>query len=136
MAYYRRKAWAIDAYTYEADTHCVACTIARWQAGGFKVQAGHPEGAGTDENGVPYAAQDNEGNLIHPVFASDEGAVDDSGRGLGMTCRTCGDVIRDPDPDPDPDPEPDDEDPDDASPADDGGLDFDILARIGRNWQD
>lgn len=127
MAHYGRKAWAIEAYTYEADTHCIACTVARWRAGGFKLQADHAEGDATDEHGLPYAAEDNEGNPVHPVFANDEGAIDETGRDLGMICGTCGDVIRDPDPD--------DEEPDDASPADDGGLDFDILARIGRNWQ-
>ena len=106
----------------------MACTLARWQAGRFSLQAGHAEGADTDEHGVPYAAQDNEGNPVHPVFAIDEGAVDDSGRDLGMACGTCGDVIR----------EPDDEEPADEpliSAADDAGLDFDALARIGRDWQ-
>ena len=131
-------AWSIDAYTYEADTHCVACTLARWQAGRFSLQSDHPDGTDTDEHGVPYAAQDNEGNSVHPVFATDEGAVDDSGRNLGMACGTCGGVIREPDDEELADEELADEELDDESlisAADDAGLDFDILARIGRDWQ-
>ena len=76
-----------------------------------------------------YLTDHHNRDCVHPVFASDEGAVDDSGRDLGLVCATCGHVIR----------EPDDEEPDNElliSAADDAGLNFDALARIGRNWQD
>ena len=45
------------AYTYEADIHCIDCTNKRYESNGF--------------NGK-YNALDNEGNLVHPLFSTDE----------------------------------------------------------------
>jgi hypothetical protein len=56
----------IMCYSYEADLHCISCTVARF--GGVL-----PCALGADENGVPYDVTDNEGNAIHPVFETDEG---------------------------------------------------------------
>ena len=67
----------------------MACTRARWAAGGFVPQVD----TSTDENGVPYAAMDREGNRVHPVFASDEGMIDDDGNALPLTCGTCREII-------------------------------------------
>jgi hypothetical protein len=47
----------VIAYTYEADIHCIDCTRKRYESGGF--------------NGI-YDSLDNEGNLIHPLFDTDE----------------------------------------------------------------
>ena len=44
----------IIGYSFEADHHCVACTEARF---------GAP---------VPEDAEDDEGNPVHPIFASEE----------------------------------------------------------------
>ena len=61
------------AYTYEADTHCIPCTVKRFAyfdhtgnvwAGGSLVKV--------DWYGVYLDQQDNEGNLVHPVFSTDE----------------------------------------------------------------
>jgi hypothetical protein len=67
----------VIAYTYEADVHCPACTQARHLKGGFKIDWDlHCEMIKTtctiDANQVPYCATDKEGNLIHPVFSTDE----------------------------------------------------------------
>jgi hypothetical protein len=53
---YARKAWEIVGWTYDADVHCNACTQKR-----FSVYA-------LSES----FATDSEGNMVHPIFASDE----------------------------------------------------------------
>lgn len=63
----------IIAYTYDADFQCVDCTVDKTVRGVFKIDLNHPYASpGNDEHGVPYAAVDSEGNLIHPVFSTDE----------------------------------------------------------------
>ena len=47
----------IIAYTYEADYHCMACTFKR--CGGY-----------WKDSTFPYL--DSEGNLVHPLFSTDE----------------------------------------------------------------
>ena len=47
----------IIAYTYEADHHCIDCTVERFESNGF--------------NGE-YNVEDNEGNLIHSLYSTDE----------------------------------------------------------------
>lgn len=61
MAY--RKTYEVVGYTYEADHHCVDCTVARF---------------GTDLDIV----EDSEGNSIHPMFLGD--LIEST------TCGTCG----------------------------------------------
>lgn len=57
-------------YTYEADTHCVACARARF---------------GADANGFPpETARDSEGNEPHPIAPWDETPC------RGEWCGTCG----------------------------------------------
>ena len=65
---------AIIAYDYEADHHCIECTIERQARGELKPSDHWMEQAGprTDEHGIKYAATDNEGNNIHPVFDTDQ----------------------------------------------------------------
>lgn len=59
----------IIGYVYQADTHCIACTQARR----FDLDPDHPHASpGVDENGVSLAAIDDERNLVHPMFSTDE----------------------------------------------------------------
>lgn len=55
----------IIGYSYEADFHCVRCAQVRI----FDVLAS-PKGC--DENEIPLAAQDGEGNPVTPVFSTDD----------------------------------------------------------------
>jgi len=80
----------IVAYTYNAGIHCPACAAAAHEKGRFRDAPGLPPG--TDEHGLPYAAADSEGNLVHPVFSTDEPPVE------GWYCETCDAVIAKPDP--------------------------------------
>ena len=63
----------IIAYTYEADVHCPACTKKAGQR--MLLDHRHPYAMGTswiDDNGIEYDLVNSEGNLIHPVFNTDE----------------------------------------------------------------
>lgn len=62
----------IIGYTFEADYHCVECTLSRHHEHPFVLE--YPEGMDKkpDENGLPFAAVDNEGNSVHPIFSTDE----------------------------------------------------------------
>ena len=63
----------IIAYAYEADTHCIACTV-KW----FSDELGSKMNFTrcVDENGVWDDPQcptlEYEGNPIHPIFSTDE----------------------------------------------------------------
>ena len=59
----------IMAYTYEADYHCPSCTRTRfhWTNKAYGYDMGL-----LDSWGIPDSATDREGNLIHPVFNTDE----------------------------------------------------------------
>jgi hypothetical protein len=63
-------------YAYEADLHCVGCTVARFGQ--------YNPGGDCDENGLKYSNQDDEGNAINPVFETDEGTP------WLAVCGTCG----------------------------------------------
>lgn len=60
----------VVAYTYEADFHCIACTRQRFG----KHRLAHMPSAphDYDNNGIDYKQADREGNLVHPVFGSDQ----------------------------------------------------------------
>lgn len=75
------KAWEIIAWTYEADIHCPDCARKRF---GDAID----NGSDADHDGPPPT--DNEGNEVHPMFASDE--TDPQGE----TCGTCGAEISEP----------------------------------------
>ena len=62
---------AVIGYTFEADTHCNKCTEERFDDDGH----GH------------FYGEDNEGNLIHPIFDQDEVLET-------MNCGECGHTIR------------------------------------------
>ena len=65
----------ILSYTYEADDHCVPCTLQRYQSGGFdKAEPDDPMyiSDGVDQHRVGYDALDYEGNYLHPRFSYDE----------------------------------------------------------------
>ncbi len=69
----------IIAYTYVADVHCPDCTRQASVSGRLTINNHHPHafdlptgGVDNDELGIAYNLQDREGNLIHPVFDTDE----------------------------------------------------------------
>ena len=64
----------VISYTYEADDHCIACTVKRYREDGFDtLYDSHPNyNEGLDEHGVVLDAMDFEGNAVHPRFATDE----------------------------------------------------------------
>lgn len=57
----------IIGYTYEADAHCPACTKERFVFRSLTVCQ-----SPLDEHDIPYKSIDREGNLIHPMFSTDE----------------------------------------------------------------
>ena len=69
----------VIAYTYLADTHSPGDALLDWGEGRLVINDHHPHALpppyGVDEHGLPYNLQDAEGNLIHAVFDTDEGAV-------------------------------------------------------------
>ncbi len=70
----------IVAYTFDADQWCPQCTLERFCDGsGDDVEV--------DENGVPFDAEDSEGNPVHPVFSWDE--HDLVFGGTDPACRGC-----------------------------------------------
>jgi hypothetical protein len=74
----------IIGYTYEADTHCVACTQKRFKQGELAKRRLR-EVCGLDENGIALATTDNEGNRVQPIFSTDEES---------QTCGDCFTEIR------------------------------------------
>lgn len=63
----------IIAYTFESNVHCLDCT--RKAAERMKLDHNHPYAMGEsckDDNGIEYDLVDTEGNLIKPVFITDE----------------------------------------------------------------
>jgi hypothetical protein len=83
----------IIGYAFEADVHCPACTLKRWQDCADAIRAvAIPEvwHQNMDENGVPLRIHDREGNEVHPIFSTDEGALQE-------TCGDCHANLYDPD---------------------------------------
>lgn len=72
----------VVGYSYNADSHCIACTKAAVDIGQLPYPRGGPPVR--DENLIPVEAQDSEGNPIHPIFGGDEVECD---------CRECGATI-------------------------------------------
>lgn len=67
----------IIAYTWQADTHSVEDTRAAYEIGMLKVNNQHLYALDVnlfDEAGLPFNLEDCEGNLIRPVFDTDEAA--------------------------------------------------------------
>lgn len=70
----------IIAYTYLADVHCPECARKCALSGMLKVDDCHPHAidraylpeSGRDEHNLRYNLVDCEGNLVHPVFDTDE----------------------------------------------------------------
>jgi hypothetical protein len=63
----------IIAYTFEAYVHCPACTKQAIER--MKLDHSHPyalRDVCQDDHGIEYDFVDSDGNLIHPVFRSDE----------------------------------------------------------------
>ena len=63
----------IIAYTFEADVHCPTCTKRATRR--MKLDHNHPYAMGEsfkDDHGIEYDLVDCEGNLVKPVYATDE----------------------------------------------------------------
>jgi hypothetical protein len=58
----------IIAYTYDADIHCPGCAVNRF----YTKEAKQAPADDVDEHGLLLFQEDREGNLIHPVFSTDE----------------------------------------------------------------
>jgi hypothetical protein len=84
----------VIGYTWKADCHCVACTRKAYDNGALKADACHPYASdGEDEHGLPYCLTDREGNLIYPIFSTDEGAYDEDNNLIDTLCGDCGTAI-------------------------------------------
>lgn len=86
----------IIGYTWMASEHCIGCTCEAALDGKLNCSGTgyYSDEEGDDENGLPYALCDAEGNSIHPIFDTDEGRVDEHGRQMALVCGTCHEVIR------------------------------------------
>jgi hypothetical protein len=65
----------IIAYTWQADSHSVDATRTAYETGVLRVNNQHPYALDVrvfDEAGLPFNLEDSDGNLIHPVFDTDE----------------------------------------------------------------
>ena len=94
----------ILCYTYEADYHCIECTIKRYKDNGFykptKDNQLYDEWNKThyDEYDISYDCFDSEGNPIYAVFTTDEWyELDESYLSENpiqyMSCGTCREVV-------------------------------------------
>ena len=72
---YGRKAWAVVAYTYDADIHCPHCASDRFAGRLAAWESGETDVAPTD----------SEGNPVNVVFSSDYDGT--------YHCGTCHDPI-------------------------------------------
>ena len=89
----------IIAYTYEADTHCIACTKQRFsdeQNTSIKFTNF------LDEHGIwddpQFPTLDSEGNAVHPLFSTDSWQEYDEGFLVDnptqyLTCGDCHEII-------------------------------------------
>jgi len=84
----------IIAYTYEADNHCIPCTVKRFAY----FHTGKVRGEVVDWYGIYTDQVDSEGNLVHPLFSIDEWQEFDEGfiaenPTQYLTCGDCHEVI-------------------------------------------
>ena len=88
----------ILCYTYEANYHCIECTQKRFSNNG-KVYGTENDIAQlkpcTDRNGIWLETIDIDGNLVHPVFTTDDSWIeyDEEHPIQYMSCGTCLKVI-------------------------------------------
>jgi hypothetical protein len=97
----------IIAYTYEADYHCIDCTQTRflWAWNNPELTCKLTEHCHwishtheVDYHGIGYEVSDNEGNLVNPVFNTDEwqeldeGFIEENPTQF-MACGDCHEVI-------------------------------------------
>ena len=91
----------IIAYTFEADYHCIDCTVKRYgkhRSICIHYVQGKPCTNCRDSNGILYEQKDSEGNLVHPLFSIDEWQEFDEGfiaenPTQYLTCGDCHEVI-------------------------------------------
>lgn len=69
----------VIGYTFDADVHCPGCARQALQAG-QGVAIGQ-----LDEHGVDSEQRDREGNVVHPIFTTDETAF--------FCCGDCGNPL-------------------------------------------
>jgi hypothetical protein len=63
------------AYTYEADIHCIKCAnkrFAYYHTNDVRFSHAQDTSVRVDEYGIYDDQEDKEGNLVHPVFSTDE----------------------------------------------------------------
>ncbi len=70
----------VIAYTYTADIHCPACTGSDLRSGRLRLDNHHTlafpvNHTGMDEFGIPLNVFDREGNMVHPVFDTDQNST-------------------------------------------------------------
>ena len=76
---------SIIGYAYEAASHCPSCAKLAVQR--MQRDPQHPyAGQGEDEHGIPGDVVDREGNVIHPMFSTDNNPG-------GEWCDDCGEEI-------------------------------------------
>ena len=62
----------VIAYTYEADYHCIKCTVKEFDYLRTPKRDYISFKSMCDENRIHVNQKDNEGNEIHPLFSIDE----------------------------------------------------------------
>ena len=79
----------IIAYRYEADFHCVGCTIKRFHW--TKKNKGNSDGPSLcNQYGISPNATDSEGNTVNPIFSDD---CNESLTRVYLVCGDCHDII-------------------------------------------
>jgi hypothetical protein len=72
----------IIAYTFEADYHCIPCTVKRFayfHTGDVRFSNANDKSVRVDRYGIYTDQVDSEGNLVHPLFSTDEWQEFDEG---------------------------------------------------------
>ena len=93
----------IIGYTYEADSHCIECTVKRYRGAGFFCKQNGWErtakvyrpnyGGGVDDNGIPFTVHDSKDNLVRPLFARTEWWNSEVKGIQFLNCGTCHGVM-------------------------------------------
>ena len=81
----------IIGYTYEADYHCIDCSVNRFGKGVDLTDKNR------DSNGLLYDQTDSDGETLYPVFGDAEGYYDpDTDKYIGVACGDCFEYVIEP----------------------------------------